>query len=79
MGSLLHARQGSLAARAVGVDVAVASATEALPLQVQGDDEAWVRTRHSACDLSIDVYDFGFSLDGGVKHAFPYVCGVSTI
>ena len=78
MGSFLYAQQGSLAARAVGADVAVASAMEAPSLQVQGDDEAWAQARHVTCDWG-DVHGFGFSLDGAVNRAFPNVCGVSTV
>ena len=82
-GSSLQARQGSLAARASGADVAIASATEALPLQVQGDDEVWAQMRHGACDWgvvhgiglgldgAVNVHNFGFLLDGGIKRAFP--------
>ena len=56
--------------------MAVASAMEALPLQVQGDDEAWAQARHVTCDWG-GVH--GFGLDGAVNRAFPNVCGVSTV
>jgi len=77
-GSSLHARQRSLAMRASGADVAIASAMEALPLQVQGDDEARAQMRHSACDWGV-VHGIGFSLDGGVDCIFPDVCRVSAM
>ena len=78
MVSSLQAWQGWPAVRAGGADVAVASAMEAPSLQVQGDDGAWTRARHSACDLGI-VHGIGLSLDSAVDHVFPDVCGVSTM
>jgi len=77
-GSFLQARQGSLAVRASGADVAIASAMEALPLQVQGDDEARAWMGHGMCDWGV-VHGIGFSLDSGVDCIFPDVCRVSAM
>ena len=58
------------------MDVAITSATEALPLQVQGDKGARTRARHGACDLGI-VHGISLGLDGAVDHVFPNICRVS--
>ena len=51
---------------------------EALPLQVQGDDEARAWMGHGMCDWGV-VHGIGFSLDGGVDGIFPDVCRVSAM
>ena len=77
-GSSLHARQGSLAARAIGADVAMASATEAPSLHSQGNDEARAWARHDACDFGV-VHGICLFLDGAVDRVFPDVRGVSAM